>query len=85
MQGHLWSETVRTRESFEYMIFPRLLALAERAWHKADFEEEGISMRERDFRERQAWEAFANTLGHKELKRLDDLGIQYRIPPPGAT
>lgn len=27
---------------------------------------------------------FANTLGYKELRRLDSIGIHYRIPLPGA-
>ena len=31
IQGQLWSETVRRDEQAEYMIYPRLLALAERA------------------------------------------------------
>jgi len=34
IQGHLWSETVRNPSHLHYMIFPRMLALAERAWHK---------------------------------------------------
>ena len=38
MQGHLWSETVRKSEQLDDMIFPRLLALAERAWHKSSWE-----------------------------------------------
>ena len=84
MQGHLWSETVRESKDFDYMIFPRLLALAERAWHKADFEDEDISIGERKRREDLEWEKFANTLGHKELKRLDEMNILYRVPPPGA-
>ena len=84
MQGQLWSETVRTSENFDSMIFPRLLALAERAWHKADFEEKGISDEERKRRETIDWTKFANTLGKKELGRLDELGILYRVPPPGA-
>ena len=32
----------------------------------------------------ESWERFANTLGYKELRRLDKLGINYRIPLPGA-
>ena len=84
MQGQLRSETVRTSENFDNMIFPRLLALAERAWYKASFEDESISVEERKRREDLEWEKFANTLGHKELKRLAGLGILYRIPPPGA-
>lgn len=31
-----------------------------------------------------SWAMFANTLGYKELARLDELGIAYHIPPPGA-
>lgn len=34
MQGQLFSEEIRKTEHLEYMVFPRLLALAERAWHK---------------------------------------------------
>lgn len=34
MQAHLWSEVVRTKSHLHYMIFPRILAFAERAWHK---------------------------------------------------
>jgi len=34
MQGQLFSETILSEENFYYMVFPRLLALAERAWHK---------------------------------------------------
>ena len=75
---------MRTSENFDSMIFPRLLALAERAWHKAEFEENGISDEERKRREHVDWEKFANTLGYKELSRLDELGIQFRVPPPGA-
>ena len=33
-----WSETVRTDEQWECMLFPRLFAVAERAWHVAEWE-----------------------------------------------
>lgn len=65
------------------MIFPRMLALAERAWHKASWEtikDKG----ERNAARTKDWESFSNGLGHKELKRLDKVGIKYRVPPPGA-
>ena len=32
VEGALWTETLRTRSVAEYMVFPRLLALAEVAW-----------------------------------------------------
>ena len=34
MQGHIWTETVRTSEQLEEMVFPRIIAVAERAWHE---------------------------------------------------
>ncbi|MCZ8497897.1 family 20 glycosylhydrolase [Vibrio lentus] len=37
LSAQLWSETVRTDEQYEYMVFPRVLAAAERAWHRADW------------------------------------------------
>jgi hexosaminidase len=65
------------------MIYPRLLALAERAWHKASWED--ISdQTERDKKVTDDWEKFANFLGHQELKRLDRMSIGYHIPVPGA-
>ena len=83
IQGQLWSETVRTKRQFHEMIFPRLLALAERAWHKAAWED----VREATDREKglQAdWVRFRTVVGLKELPRLDAAGIKYRVPPPGA-
>jgi hexosaminidase len=32
LQANLWTETVQTEQRMEYLIFPRLLALAEAAW-----------------------------------------------------
>lgn len=32
VEGALWTETIRNRRQAEYMVFPRLLALAEVAW-----------------------------------------------------
>ena len=83
MQGQIWTEIVRTAENLHFMIFPRLLALAERAWHKAEWEDVAdLNMRKtllgRD------WAEFANILGRKELQRLDDIGVEYRVPLPGA-
>ncbi|CAH1791532.1 unnamed protein product [Owenia fusiformis] len=83
IQGQLWSETVRTGEQLDYMIFPRIIALAERAWHKADWESSSDKT-EREAMRRDDWESFALTLGYKELKRLEELQIKYRVSLPGA-
>ena len=61
-------------------MYPRLLLLAERAWHKAGWE----SQDEVEPAQGEDWYDMANTLGYKELQRLDQLGISYHIPPPGA-
>lgn len=93
MQGQLWSETVRTPEQFDYMIFPRLLALAERAWHRASWELDyvpgttftGGSTSLVDTGARDAdYALFARAMTLKELPKLDAAGIAYRIPVPGA-
>ena len=84
MQAHLWTETVRDGERLNYMAFPRLLAFAERAWHKGKFEFNYLPSEKRKQMEGSDWVDFANTLGYKELWRLDNKGVKYRIPPPGA-
>ncbi|XP_046350297.2 uncharacterized protein LOC124131228 [Haliotis rufescens] len=83
MQGHLWSETVRTQDNLFYMIFPRIIALAERAWHKAAWEDI-MEAETRNNEKRKDWINFANSLGYQELPALDKLNITYRVPPPGA-
>jgi len=83
IQGQLWRETIRTRENVDYMIYPRLLALAERSWHKSAWED----LLDKPLREQARdaeWTDLANTLGYKELSRLDSRNVAYRIPPPGV-
>ena len=36
VQSNIWTEKVVTTERLEYMIFPRLIALAEKGWTKAE-------------------------------------------------
>ncbi|MBB3062983.1 family 20 glycosylhydrolase [Microbulbifer rhizosphaerae] len=93
IQGQLWSEVVRTDARVEYMIFPRLLALAERAWYRADWELPLIEGQqfsaETGTMDKAAlnadWRKFAAALGNKELFKLDLAGIGYRVPVPGAV
>ncbi|XP_013407629.1 uncharacterized protein LOC106171729 isoform X1 [Lingula anatina] len=83
MEACLWSETVRMNHQMESMLFPRAIALAERAWHK-DSWELVTNPESRERAKRRAWELFANTLGQKELPRLDMMQVSYRLPPPGV-
>ncbi|QUM80771.1 carbohydate-binding domain-containing protein [Moritella sp. 5] len=93
ISGQLWSEVVRTDEQFEYMVFPRILPLAERAWHKASWELNYV--KDREFKggettfvdtnkQQTEWIQFANIIGQRELAKIDSTGIQYRLPVPGG-
>ena len=87
IQGQLWSETVNREGRMHYLIFPRLLGLAERAW-VGDPEWSEVENRSDLFEARDvAWNEFANRLGQFELNRFDlNLSeIGYRIPTPGAV
>ncbi|ACA85603.1 family 20 glycosylhydrolase [Shewanella woodyi] len=96
LQGQIWSETLRSDELVEYMTFPRLLILAEKAWHKASWEvpyqytgavyNQTTEFFTQEMRASQAkqWAVIANTLGQKELIKLDMAGIDYRVPTVGA-
>ena len=75
---------MRTSEQLHSLIYPRLLALAERAWHQAEWEKV-TDKSTREKAQAEDWEQFSNTLGYKELSRLDEQNINYHLPPPGAT
>ncbi len=64
VQAALWTELIASRERMDYMLFPRLTAFAEVAWHaggQPDFE---------DYQARLA----------AYLPHLDRLGVNYRRP-----
>lgn len=82
MEACLWSETVRNETQLFSMAFPRLLAFAERAWHKADWETI-TSNENRRVAKTIDFKRFINILGKKELSRIEKAGVTYRIPPPG--
>lgn len=96
IQGQLWSEGVRTDNMVEHKVFPRLLALAERAWHLPDwavpynYQGATYSQSSNIFTEEMAekrdsqWHIFAKTLGRKEFAKLELAGIDYRLPTVGA-
>lgn len=91
IQAQLWSETIRTDGQVDYMLFPRLLALAERAWTPAPWTptyQPGASYVWGDKRVdaaklRSGWQDFAGRAA-AQLPMLDRLGVAYRVAPPGA-
>ena len=96
IQGQLWSENTRTDSMAEYKIFPRLYALAQRAWHKADwavpynYQGAQYSQDSNQFDEKRAalrdeqWRIFANIIGQKALPKLEADQVFYRLPNVGA-
>ena len=97
IQGQLWSENTRSDVMVEHKVFPRLLALAERAWHlpqwalpynyqgaKYSQETQVFNQQLQELRDSR-WHAFANTLGQKEFVKLELGDINYRLPTVGAV
>jgi hexosaminidase len=89
MQGLLWGENVKTPQLLEYLAFPKVLGVAERAWNPEPAESQDTPA---------AWAHFANRLGQAVLPRLgafrpvdlhrelpSSVGVNYRIPMPGAV
>ncbi len=87
IQGQLWTENTKSSEMAEYLVFPRLLAVAERAWAQDPAWAQVADASKRNQLLLQSWNEFSNRLGQRELPRLDYLanGIGYRLPPPGIV
>jgi hexosaminidase len=65
IEAPLWSETVATRQEFEYLAFPRLLAVAELAWSPV---------------ESRGWDDFVRRLA-LQGPRLSARGINFHRDP----
>ena len=81
VQGQVWTETIRTAEQLEQMLFPRLVPIAERAWHHAAWEGDKADTAARD----KSWQMFARVLAEKELPKMSLAGVHYYLPVVGAT
>ncbi|MBA9078093.1 family 20 glycosylhydrolase [Rufibacter quisquiliarum] len=86
LQAPLWSEIVKTPERLEYMLLPKLMGLAERAWAPDPSWATNPGSAESKTAYTQAWSEFTNVLGKRELPRLSYYagGFNYRIPTAGA-
>lgn len=85
IQGLLWAENLRSSERQEYMLLPKMLALAERAWAKdPDWVRAEDQVKAGKLYD-QSWNLFVNQLGCRELPKLDYFhgGFNYRIPAVG--
>lgn len=86
IQGQLWSEALIDPERLEAATFPKLLGLAERAWAAQPTWATDSDETQRFADLGKDWNQFTNTIGQKEMTRLDYLtgGVGYYIPPAGA-
>ena len=79
----MFSDIIRTEAEMHAALFPRLLAMAERAWYKAPWEL--VKDKEsRQKRKNMAWEMFNLAVKYNERPRLEKRNIRIMIPPPGA-
>jgi hexosaminidase len=63
-QGNVWTEYMKTPDRVEWMVFPRMLAMAEVTWSPASARD---------------WDGFVARLPYA-LSALDRLGVNYRPP-----
>ncbi|WP_229429288.1 family 20 glycosylhydrolase [Massilia sp. ST3] len=85
IQANLFSESVRDPARIDYLVMPRLAALAERAWAADPGWATALDAAKATALHRSAWSGFVNALGQRVLPRLDleGPGMAYRIAPPG--
>jgi len=85
LQGLLWSENNVSKERLEYMMLPKMLGLAERAWAQEPEWAVGEYSILNDLYYKNSWSQFANRVGKRELPRLTyyNGGFSYRITEPG--
>ena len=87
LQASLWGETLKGPSQLEYMLLPRLLAVAERAWSKIPEWSTEVDTAKSTSLYNTSWSHFNTLLGTRELPRLDYYagGYNYRIPFAGAV
>jgi hexosaminidase len=84
MEASLWAENGKSQGIREYQAFPKLLGVAERAWNRNTPSPQQMPA---------AWNVFNNTLGQVTFPLLSfyhpvglpGVGVNYRIPLPGAV
>jgi hexosaminidase len=83
IEAQLWGENGKAPEIREYQAFPKLLGVAERAWNRRTPSPAEMPA---------AWDVFVNTVGQVTFPLLSwyrpvglaGVGVNYRIPLPGA-
>ena len=87
LQSAVWGENIKSPERLEYMMLPRLLGFAERAWAQDPAWATELNTAKSDSLYQIAWSNFLNVRGKRELPRLSYFngGYNYRVPKPGLV
>jgi hexosaminidase len=87
LQSAVWGENIKSTERLEYMLLPRLLGFAERAWAQDPAWATEPNAAKSDSLYQKDWVNFLNVLGKREMPRLSyyNGGYNYRVPKPGVT
>ena len=72
VQGQLFAETIRSFEQVEYLLFPKIFGLAERAWNTEPLEWQSKSQ-------------FNRFIGTELLPQLEEMKFNYRVGMPGIV
>lgn len=89
----VFGELLRSDEIFLAQVFPRLAAVAERAWYRPDWEDgiepgrvyhHGASSHADAAARATDYAGFASAVGTRLLPWWDAQGVGYRVPPAGA-
>ncbi|SFG83541.1 family 20 glycosylhydrolase [Pedobacter insulae] len=87
IQCQIWSEKISGAEQLEYMLLPKLLGFAERAWAKNPNWAIEKDSKIANVNYLKDWTWFVNVLGKREFTRLNHYasGFNYRIPTVGVN
>lgn len=82
VQGQLFAETIRSFDGVEYLLFPKILGLAERGWNAHPVWENLSGMREQQAFN-QALALYYEKISKSEMPYWAKNGINFRLPQPG--
>ncbi len=80
VKGGLWAETVVTGDRLDYMVFPRLFSLAERAWAPRKAYEDDAKFDVNTFNK--DYSEFLNKVSLTELPKIAK-SVKFRLPAVG--
>lgn len=82
VQGQLFAETIRSFDGVEYLLFPKILGLAERGWNAHPVWENLSGVQEQQAFN-QALALYYEKISKSEMPYWAKNGINFRLPQPG--